>query len=422
MFKNTIISEFFTTINFSVYLETVWFLSYKLPFIRYWNSTLELENELLSYIWNTDSKIISFYNARSAIYHVLKIIGVKESDEIIVSWYNCVSVSNAVIQSWAKIVYSDINETNLWLDIASLEKNISKNTKAIIVQHTFWKPAFIKEIVLLAKEKNILVIEDCAHSLWSILDWKMLWSFGDFSIFSTGRDKVISWVTGGFLIINNKAYFDKIELVKSLQIMPSRTLTLQNLLYNISAYKSYKVYDFFSIWKIIIYLSRKGKFITEILSQNEKKCNFRDFNYKLPNSLAFLAKKQLQKIDEITHHRIKLSDYYDKELNNEYFKPLFTKMINEENNYFRYPILVKTVELKEELYNYMKNNNVLLWSTWSKTNIVPFWTNIDDAKYITWTCSVAENISKRILTLPNHTLITLENADKIIKLLNNFKK
>lgn len=422
MFKNTIISEFFTTINFSVYLETVWFLSYKLPFIRYWNNILEMENEFLSYIWNTESKIISFYNARSAIYHVLKMINVKETDEIIVSWYNCVSVSNAVIQSWAKIIYSDIDEVNLWLNIKELEKNISKNTKAIIIQHTFWKPAFIKEIVSLAKEKNILVIEDCAHSLWSSVNWAKLWSFGDFSIFSTGRDKVISWVTGWFLIINNKSYFDKIELVKSLQIIPSRTLTLQNLFYNISAYKAYKLYDFFGLWKIIIYLSRKLKVITEILTINEKKCNFRDFNYKLPNSLAYLAKKQLQKINEINNHRIALSDYYDKNINNKYFRPLFTRIESEKNNYFRYPIIVKTEELKEELYKYMKKNNVLLWNTWSKTNIVPIWTNLDNAKYIPWSCPISEDISKRILILPNHTLITVEYTQKIVKLLNNFKK
>ncbi|MDP2090845.1 MAG: aminotransferase class I/II-fold pyridoxal phosphate-dependent enzyme [Candidatus Gracilibacteria bacterium] len=421
MLKNTIISEFFTTVNFTIFLQTIGFLTYKLPFIRYGNNVAELENELLSYIGNPNSKIISFYNARSAIYHALKIIDLKNTDEVIVSGYNCVSVSNVVIQSGAKIIYSDIDETNLGLCIDSLEKNITLNTKAIIVQHTFGKPANIKEIVALARNKNILIIEDCAHSLGSSIDGVKLGSFGDFSVFSTGRDKVISGVTGGFLIINNNRYIDKLEQVKSIQIMPSIILTFQNLLYNISAYKSYKLYDFFGLGKMIIYLSRKFKFITEILTVNEKKCSFTDFNYKLPNSLAYLAKKQLHKINDINNHRIALSDYYDKNINNKYFKPLFTIIKSENNNYFRYPIILESEEVKEELYIYMKKNNILLGNTWSKTNIVPYGTNLDDAKYIAGSCPVSEDISKRILNLPNHTLITIEDADKIIQLLNNFK-
>jgi len=114
MFKKTIISDFFTTVNFSIFVRTLSLLTYKLPVLKYWNSIKKIENKLLSYIWNLDSKIYSFYNWRSAIFHALKIIWVKKNNEVIVSWYTCVSVSNAVIQSWAKIIYSDINTKNLW--------------------------------------------------------------------------------------------------------------------------------------------------------------------------------------------------------------------------------------------------------------------------------------------------------------------
>ena len=70
----------------------------------------------------------------------------------------------------------------------------------------------------------------------------------------------------------------------------------------------------------------------------------------------------------------------------------------------------------------MKNNNVLLWNTWSTGNIVPIWSNLNKAKYIIWSCLQAENISKRILTIPNHNNISVDDADRIIKLLNNFQK
>jgi dTDP-4-amino-4,6-dideoxygalactose transaminase len=422
MFKKTIITEFFTTINISIFLRSIWLLTYRLPLLRYWNDIKYVEKQFLSYTWNPDSKIISFYNWRSAIYYALKMIWIKKTDEVIVSWYTCVTVSNAVIQSWAKIIYSDIEKKNLWLDVIKLQKNITNNTKVIIVQHTFWKPSNIKDIIKLAKFNNILVIEDCAHSLWSRIDWIKMWCFWDFAIYSTGRDKVISSVTWGFLMINNKKYFSEIKKIKATLNMPSIWLTIRNLFYNLLAYKAYKMYDFFKIWRIIIFLSRKLHFITEILTLEEKNCNFKDFNLKLPNSLAYLASKDLEKVKLISNHRRWLWSYYDDLIINKYIKPLFKNVKWEKNNYFRYPILLKTERLKIELYNYMKKNNVLLWNTWSWINIVPVWTNLNKAKYIIWSCPISEDISKRILLLPNHSLISIDDADIVVKLLNNFKK
>lgn len=422
MFKKTIISEFFTTVNFSIFVRTLSLLTYKLPVLKYWRSIKKIENKLLSYIWNLDSKIYSFYNWRSAIFHTLKIIWVKKNDEVIVSWYTCVSVANAVIQSWAKIIYSDINPKNLWFNEEELKNKINSNTKVIIVQHTFWKPSNIKKIIEIAKDNNILVIEDCAHSLWSDLNWKKIWSFWDFSIFSTGRDKVISWVTWGFLIINNIKYFSEWEKISGKLKMPWFFLVIRNLQYNLLWYKAYKLYDFLKLWRAIIFISRKLNLITEILSVAEKECNFKEFNHKLPNSLAYLALKELEQLEQVSTHRRSIAEYYGEVLNNKYLKVVFEVWKKETNNYFRYPILAKSEEIAIELYNYMKKNNVLLWNSWSKNNIAPFWTNNKKAQYIIWSCPISEDISKRILILPNHALVTPNDAKKIIVLLNNFKK
>jgi len=213
MFKKTITTDFFSTISFRQAIESIWYLTYKLPFLRYWKNSTFIENEFLSYLNLEKSKIISLYNWRSAIFHALKLIWVTKTDEIIVNGYTCVSVSNAVIQSWAKIKYSDINKDNLWFDILELKNNITENTKVIIVQHTFWKPAYIDEIMKIARTNDIIVIEDCAHSLWTKLNWLKLWWVWDFSIFSTGRDKVISSVTWWFLVINNSKFFNKTEKI-----------------------------------------------------------------------------------------------------------------------------------------------------------------------------------------------------------------
>ena len=422
MYKKTITSDFFTTLSFSMFLRSLWALTIKLPVIKYGKNIKKVEDELLSFIWVKKSNIYSFYNWRTALYQALKIIWIKNNDEIIVSWYTCVSVSNAVIQAGGKIVYSDINKKNLGLSIQDLEKNISKNTKVIIVQHTFWKPSEIKKIINIAKKNWIIVIEDCAHSLWSKIGSKMLWLLWDFSIFSTWRDKVISSVTWWFLIVNNKKYFPLADKIYSKLKMPSILLIARNLNYNLVAFKAYKTYDFFKLWRALIFISRKLKLITEILSNNEKKCSYNDFNYRLPNSLSYLALRELELIKSVRVHRRSISEYYEDKIINKNIKVMFKIIKNEKNNYFRLPILVKTEKEALRLYVYMRLNGILLWKTWLGNNIVPIWTNNSNAKYKKWSCPIAEDISKRILLLPNHWLVSPDEAKNIVRLLNNFEK
>ena len=418
MFKKTIISEFFTTVSLgqildSLYLMTFW--SYKL---RIWKDIEIAENKLKHYLWANDSKIISFYNARSALFHCLKSIWVKKDDEIIVNGYNCVSVSNSVVQSWWKIIYSDIDIETLSFDIKKLKKAITKNTKVIIVQHTFWKVAHIEKIIKLANDNWIIIIEDCAHSLWSHTNWKHTWTYWDFAIFSSGRDKVISSVTWGFLLINSSKYFKKEEKIRKKLINPSIKLVMQNLMYNIAWYKAYKTYDFFKLGRVIIYLSRKLKLITEILSVSEKKCNFKEFNYKLPNSLAYLLSKEIDLLHDYKRDRRAKSEYYNINLDKK-FKSILVESKNEKSNYFRHPIILKNKKEKNFIYQIWRRENIIFWTQWSGQNLIPVWTDYKKAWYIVWSCPVAEDISKRILTLPNHKLITKKDLERVIEVLNN---
>ena len=423
MFKKTIISEFFTTVSFSqmmqsLYLMTFW--SYKL---KYWKDKELFEKELLEKIDHPSRplleggikrKIISFYNWRSAIYHALKMIWVGKDDEVIVNWYNCVSVSNAVIPSGVKIVYSDIEAETLSLDFEVLKKNISSKTKVIILQHTFWKlPRDYEKIIDFVRKNNIVIIEDMAHSLGNNTE-----ILGDFAVFSTGRDKVISSVTGGFLVINNEKFFDKIEKVKNSLQMPSTKLIFQNLMYNFVWYMAYKTYDFFKLWRIIIFLSRKLKLITEILSVSEKSCNFAKFNLDFPNALAYLAFKELEKLDKYTKKRLENAKFYLENIKNKKIEIIFKDLKN--YNSFRFPILLESEGEKNKLIKLWRKNKIIFWTSWSGINLAPIWTDLEKSHYKIWSCPVAEDISKRILTLPNHKLISKKDLERVVEVLNSF--
>lgn len=444
MLKKTITSDFFTTISLRQAFLGLYLMTFWLHKLRYWKDKELFEEELLDYIMKPssdnrpvvtteqqkDKKLFSFYSWRNALHHALKIIWVEEKDEVIVNAYTCSVVVNATIQSGLKIVYSDIEEESLSFDYEKLEKNISENTKVIVLQHTFWKQARgYKKIIELAQSKNIVVIEDCALSLWN--KQEILW---DFAIFSTGRDKVISSVTWGFLLVNNEKYVGT-EHILSLQDklkMPSRKLVFQNLMYNIVWYKAYKLYDFFKLWRVIMFLSRKFHLITDIMSQKEKNFEHDDFDLAYPNSLAYLARKEFEKLDNYTSIRKRNAEYLIKNINNtELFLPFSKGVLSEEwreggiknnrQNYFRIPILLKSQQESERLYNYMRQNDVLLWKSWSGNHIVPVWTNLEKAWYISGSCKIGEDISKRILMLPNHTWVTQKDLERVVKLINKFE-
>ena len=430
MLKKTITSDFFTTVSFRQALQSAYLMTFWCSKLRYWKDVELFKKELLDYVTGgrvrmhshptdeqTNKKILSFYNARSALFHALSCLGLKSDDEVVVSWYTCVSVSNAVLQTGAKIVYSDIESETLGFDYEKLVEQITQNTKVILLQHTFgMQSRDYEKIIKLAKEKNIVTIEDCAHSLGNGQDIK--W---DFAIFSTGRDKVISSVTGGFLLVNNEKYVG-CECIRTLQAdlhMPSRLLSFQNLMYNIVGYKAYKLYDILAIGKITIMLSRKLHLITEILTPTEKNCESKDFYLALPNSLAYLARKELQHIDEYIATRKKNAEQLWESVNNTVGCECI-RTLQVTNNHFRIPILSSSEQESQKLYNHCRQHKILLWKSWSGSLIAPIGTSLEKAWYLEWSCTIAEEMSKKILFLPNHIDMSEKDLERVVEVINNF--
>ena len=154
----------------------------------------------------------------------------------------------------AKPIYTDIDET-FNINTKELEKHINKNTKAIVVQNTFGIPAQIDKILSIAKEHSLLVIEDCAHSLGATYKEKKVGTFGDVAFFSFGRDKVISSVYGGALIINNKILEDNLLEEYKKVSHASFLWVLQQLAHPMITYIVLLTYDFGG--KHLLYLSQK---------------------------------------------------------------------------------------------------------------------------------------------------------------------
>lgn len=417
--KKTLIAHFFTTINTQIFLRSVhvlispyfWFHMRKGKYVEM------CEQSFVSYLWTSNSRILSFYNARSALYHGLKMLESNKNiwkNEVIVQAYTCVSVINAIIQAGYIPRYVDIDST-LNIDIATLP--LSEKTRAIIVQHTFGYPADIEQISKICREKNIVLIEDCAHSLGSKISDRKVGTFGDFAIFSTGRDKVISTVTWGFLLLNNQEFFQYIPKVTQNLLDISLWLAFRNVMYNIVAYISNSTYSLLDFGKIFMFLVQKIKLLPAILTLTEKKCNFPHLHFRLPNSLAYLWVKEIDRLDQYLQHRTMISQLYIQELSSLKHISLIPQNSENTNNFFWFPVFTDDVE---ELRNFCKQRNILLGNYWTGQVIVPIGTDTERCLYTLWTCTNAEKLCTQILTLPTHFWITKQDAQRVIETLKAY--
>lgn len=155
-------------------------------------------------IFFPDAEIFSFGSARSSITFCLQSYGIGPGDEVLLSAYTCLAVPTGIIAAGAKPVYVDINKETLNMDAQLLVKSIGENVRAIILQHTLGKSADFTDILSIAKERDILIIEDCALSIGSSVKGRMLGSIGDAAIVSMELSKTFTCGWGGILLVNQE--------------------------------------------------------------------------------------------------------------------------------------------------------------------------------------------------------------------------
>lgn|SRR4030043_1232045 len=359
---------------------------------------------------------VSFKNGRSAEYAILKSMGVKNGDEVLIQAFTCVVVPNPILWLGAKPVYVDFEEESLNMDPRDLKKKITAKSKVIIVQHTFGKPAKIKQIMDIAKNNKLFLIEDCAHSLGAQTANKKLGTYGDAAFFSFGRDKVISSVFGGIAITNNNQIGQKLLKIKQKANFPSRFWVFQQLFHPIAFSFILSLYNFLGLGKVILFGLQKIGLLSRAVSPEEKMTQQpKNFLTKLPNALASLALFQFQRLEEFNQKRRKISDVYRKRLVLQKLKPL-VRVPGEID--MRYTLISQEAG---NLLEFAKKRGILL-GDWYQQIIDPKGVNLKKAGYVWGSCPAAEKIAKNVINLPTYPRMKIKEAEKVVNLLKEYFK
>lgn len=154
------------------------------------------------------TRVLATNSAMGALHLALQTVGVGPGDEVIVDPIVVFAGMAAMFQN-AVPVFADINPETLNIDPASIRVRITPRTKAIICTHHFGSICDMDAILEIAREHNLPVVEDCAHSLFATRGGRYAGLFGDFAAFSFNHRKQLSTGQGGFLLVNTEEFAEK---------------------------------------------------------------------------------------------------------------------------------------------------------------------------------------------------------------------
>lgn len=303
--------------------------------------TKQFENEISLYC--SSEKTVCLNSATLGLKLLIKLLDIKEGDEIITTPYTFVSTCNEILHSGAKLVLADIKENSFNIDPAKIKKKLTKKTKAVIpVDIAGWPCDYdnIYEILnnkLYSPEKNTIqecfdrpiIIADSAHSFGAIYKNKKIGNVADFTVFSFHATKNLTTAEGGAITFNSFCNLNIDTIYKNLKL-----LSLHG--------QSKDGYDKLKLggWKYSIELSGF-------------KCN-------MPDILAAIGLSQLKRYDEIIERRKNIFNIYNNELNEDPFILPHFKSPEKETSYHLFLLRIKNIdeEKRDLIIHKMANKNI----------------------------------------------------------------
>ena len=135
--------------------------------------------------------------------------------EVIVPPLGWVSDLSSVVQLGMTPVIVDISLNTLAITAENIKKAITPKTKAIVLVHCLGFNGLTDEIVKIAKDNNLILIEDCCESHGALFKDKKIGTYGDISLFSFYFGHHITTIEGGVVCVNNDKLYDLVKLFRS---------------------------------------------------------------------------------------------------------------------------------------------------------------------------------------------------------------
>jgi len=337
----------------------------------------EFENALKNYV-GVDY-CLTLNSGTSALHSALLANEIGLNDEVIVPSFSFISTANSVLFVGGKPIFADIEEDTFGLSPSSITSKKTSQTKAIIPMDYGGLSCNIFEINQLAKDNNLVLIEDAAESLGSTIHGKKVGSQSDCAIFSFCGNKVLTTGEGGAVVTNSKKIYEKIKLLRS----HGRTDFSTNYFDN----------------------------------ENDSQYTSLGYNWRMSSLTAALGISQINKLDKLIKMRQDVASTLSNGLSK--FKEIstFNPPSGYEHIFQIYTIRLSSHELRNKLHDFLTTKQIF-----SKVYFFPIHlTDFYKHKFSSIeSLPITESIANQILTIPLYPNMTKEEISYVLDSFNEF--
>jgi UDP-4-amino-4,6-dideoxy-N-acetyl-beta-L-altrosamine transaminase len=334
---------------------------------------------------------VAVSNGTAALHAAAFASGIKPNEEWITSPLTFAATANAALYVRAKPVFVDIEPDSLLIDINQIEERINDKTKVIAPVDFAGEVSDIPGIKKIIGSREILIVEDAAHSIGSKYEYNAVGNLADLTTFSFHPVKTITSGEGGMITTNSKELFDKLMLFRTHGI----TRTSEMLADKSNAAHYYE---------------------QQILG----------FNYRITDLQCALGESQLKRLFSFKERRQTIVSFY-----NAFFKDLDGVSIQQSPKYsdaarHLYVIQVQLDKFnatRDMIFNALKAENIGVNVHYMPVYWHPYYQKLGYKKGL---CPNAERYYESAITLPLYPDMTDEMIEYVVaaceKVLNHYRR
>lgn len=349
----------------------------------------EFEQKFADYVGSKYAVAIA--NGTAALHAACYAAGIDEGDEVITTSMTFAASSNCILYCGGTPIFADIDPKTYNVDPEDIKRKITSKTKAFIPVHYTGQPCNMDEIHKIAKEYNLLVIEDASHALGATYKGKMIGSISDMTTFSFHPVKHITTGEGGMITTDDEELYKKLILFRTHGITRNIDL-LEN--------------------------KDEGPWYYEQLDLG--------YNYRITDIQCALGINQLNKIDDFVARRRKIVKRYNEAFKNleEVVIPCQDKSVNSSWHLYVMKFNLEKVKVeRREIFEALRKEGLGVNVHYTPVYYFPYYKKLGYKKGL---CPNAEELYERIITLPLYPKMSDEDVEYVIqgvyKIVKNYKK
>lgn len=326
---------------------------------------------------------VAFSSGTAALHGAYFAAGIGSGDKIITSPMTFLSTANAALFLGARPVFVDVETETGNIDAGSIEKAITKKTKAIVPVHFSGHPVDLKKIFQTAKKHSLILIEDACHALGAkYLDTKIgNCKYSDMAVFSFHPVKSITTGEGGAVLTNNEVFYKKLVMFRHHGVTKDPDM-LQNRP------------DAIGGWYY--------------------EMHYLGCNYRLTDIHCALGISQLKKLDKFVQKRREIAKRYEDSFGNNAFFDTPVEKAYAKSAWHLYPVRLKDAYKvrKAEIFSRLRERGVGVQVHYIPVHLQPYYQQLG---YSSGLCPNAEDFYEREISIPLYPGMSDEDINYVVE-------